>query len=309
MKLSRRSGYALLIFSGILILTITEFYYNSIEITIAGLIFSVLGLETGSGIFVDQAVAFGRRFRISGKMVGLIVLSFGASIDELFLSLTAAFEKFGEISVGNIQGSNIITFIVFLVLAPYILRKKGERFITETLMLAVIYSFLVLFTFVFVGSLYVGLVLLSLFAIYVVVSSKDEPRSTPKVDESHFSPLLMIWGFTFLLLASIELVKVVNSFSGYLDLSLFSSGFIFAGVTGSIPELFILGNALRRKESDMSIGVVYGSTLFKATLVLGLSMTITYVSLDPALYTYYAMLVMLGIATAMILLFRYRRQA
>jgi cation:H+ antiporter len=291
------------IFTGIIILILIDFYSDFILFSAIGLLISVLGLWIGSDFFVDQAVFFGERFSISGKMVGLVILSLAASIDELVLSLTAAFERYGEISIGNVQGSNIITFFVFLAISPFILKRRYEHFTKETLMLSLVYLALIYFTFTKLASFYVGAILVAVFIIYLAVARTGAPRSNINEITGHFSLPRATFGFALLFFASYELVKVVTAFSSFLDLSLFTSGFIFAGVSGSLPELFILASAIGKRQRDMSIGVVYGSTLFKVSLVLGLSMLVTYVDLGPALYTYFIMLIL--ILAGSLLIIRY----
>ncbi|MEM0155943.1 MAG: hypothetical protein QW597_05010 [Thermoplasmataceae archaeon] len=293
MRTLPRDLIAGIIFAGIIILIIVDYYSRSILFATIGLLISVIGLWIGSEFFVDQAIFFGKRFKVSGKLVGLVLLSIGASIDEFILSLTAAFERYGEISLGNIQGSNIITFIVFIGIAPFILKRRREGFTVETLMLLILYITLICFTFSGLSSFYVGTILVAVFIIYIVASGKRVPGDYANVIAGRFSWLRSLFGIVLLFLASEQMVMVVNFFSTNLSLSLFTSGFIFAGITGSIPELFILLSAIRKRQSDMSIGVVYGSTIFKVSLVLGSAMMVTYVNLGPALYTYFIMLILI----------------
>jgi len=300
-----KNPFAVIILSGLLLSIFLEIVNASIFIPIFGIVLSVLGLEIGSDYFVEQSISAGSKFKIPEKYVGTLILSIGASIDELFLSLTAAVEKFGEISVGNIQGSNIFTFLMFVILAPFVLRKVKGKFSTETVILITIYIAFSLLAFVAVPSFYVGIALLAVFVLYVFkIRSHNETTLPQKPSIITFSWLFLALGIILLFLSSYELVRVVNILSGYLHLSLFASGFIFAGLVGSIPEIFIFSSALRKKKGDIGAGVVYGSTIYKVTLVLGLSMTVTTVAMRPALLTYFLMIGLLALGTLVLIVFQ-----
>ena len=142
MRYLSRNSYAILILVGLLLIFYFEISLESLWITSLGIVLSLLGLEIGSDFFVEQSISAGTKFNLSGRVVGSVILSIGASIDELFLSLTAALEKLGEISIGNIQGSNLFTFVIFLLLAPLALRSNTSKFHIETILLVVAYLIL-----------------------------------------------------------------------------------------------------------------------------------------------------------------------
>lgn len=305
MKYLSRNSYAILILAGLLLIIYFEFSLKSLLITILGIILSLLGLEVGSDFFVEQSISAGAKFNLSGKVVGSVILSIGASIDELFLSLTAAFEKLGEISIGNIQGSNLFTFVVFLLLAPLALKNAPSKFRVETILLVVAYLILSIFAYTEIASVYVGIALLSIFAIYLyAMGTGNASKPSPEIAVFRFSWIYLLLGIFLLFLSSYELVRVVDNLAAYLHLSLFTSGFIFAGITGSVPEIFIFTSALRKRRDEISTGVIFGSTIYKVCLVLGLSMIITTIALKPAILTYYAMIALLAISVPVLLLSR-----
>jgi cation:H+ antiporter len=300
-----RNSYAILILVGLLLIFYFEISLESLWITSLGIVLSLLGLEIGSDFFVEQSISAGTKFNLSGRVVGSVILSIGASIDELFLSLTAAFEKLGEISIGNIQGSNLFTFVIFLLLAPLALRSNTSKFHIETILLVVAYLILSFLAYTEIASVYVGIALLSIFAIYLfAMRSGKASKPSAEVAVFRFSWIYLFFGIFLLFLSSYELVRVVDSLAAYLNLSLFTSGFIFAGLTGSVPEIFIFASAMRKKRGEISTGVIFGSTIYKVCLVLGLSMMITTIALKPAILTYYAMIVLLVISVPVILLSR-----
>src|SRR6056297_3651617 len=67
----------------------------------------VLALAKGSSLFVDSAVKIANWFNMPTLVIGLTVVAFGTSAPEFSVTLLSAYQGMGDISVGNIVGSNI----------------------------------------------------------------------------------------------------------------------------------------------------------------------------------------------------------
>ena len=63
-------------------------------------------LFIGAEILVRGSASIALRVGLSNLMVGLTVVAFGTSSPELVVSLKAALAQQGDISVGNVVGSN-----------------------------------------------------------------------------------------------------------------------------------------------------------------------------------------------------------
>ncbi len=68
---------------------------------------SIIVVGFGAGSMVDSASRIAKRFGVSELIIGLTVVAFGTSAPEFAVTLYSAFEGQGDISVGNIVGSNI----------------------------------------------------------------------------------------------------------------------------------------------------------------------------------------------------------
>ncbi len=73
-----------------------------------------LALSFGAWLFVKSAVWIADEFQIPKMVIGLTIVAVGTSLPELATSLVAAFRKHGEISVGNIIGSNIFNILFIM---------------------------------------------------------------------------------------------------------------------------------------------------------------------------------------------------
>ena len=68
---------------------------------------SILVVGFGASVMVEAAGRIAKRLGVSELIIGLTVVAFGTSAPEFAVTLYSAFEGKGDISVGNIVGSNI----------------------------------------------------------------------------------------------------------------------------------------------------------------------------------------------------------
>jgi len=73
-----------------------------------------IALSLGAWMFVKSAVWIAEEFDIPKMVIGLTIVAVGTSLPELATSLVAAFRKHGEISVGNIIGSNVFNILFIM---------------------------------------------------------------------------------------------------------------------------------------------------------------------------------------------------
>ncbi len=71
-------------------------------------------LSLGAWLFVEGAVWIAEALGVPKLVVGLTVVALGTSLPELAASLVAAFRRHGDISVGNIIGSNIFNILFIM---------------------------------------------------------------------------------------------------------------------------------------------------------------------------------------------------
>ena len=83
---------------------------KNLQLVLAGSI----ALSVGAWLFVKSAVWIAEEFDIPKMVIGLTIVAVGTSLTELATSLVAAFRKHGEISVGNIIGSNIFNILFIM---------------------------------------------------------------------------------------------------------------------------------------------------------------------------------------------------
>lgn len=75
------------------------------------IIIGIAALTLGARWIVDSASEISRRLGVPELILGLTIVALGTSLPELATSLVAAIKKEGDISVGNIIGSNIFNMM------------------------------------------------------------------------------------------------------------------------------------------------------------------------------------------------------
>ncbi|RMF69978.1 MAG: sodium:calcium antiporter [Calditrichaeota bacterium] len=71
----------------------------------------ITGLSFGADWTITSAVEISRQFGVSELLLGLTAVAIGTSLPELATSLVAALKNEGDISIGNIIGSNIFNMM------------------------------------------------------------------------------------------------------------------------------------------------------------------------------------------------------
>lgn len=91
-----------------------EIKKNNIWLDILFIVFGLGLLVWSSDLFVDKAVYFAKMFGLSEAVIGLTIVAIGTSMPELATSVIAAIKGEGDISLGNVVGSNIFNILAII---------------------------------------------------------------------------------------------------------------------------------------------------------------------------------------------------
>ena len=88
-------------------------------------------LARSSSKFVDAAADIARVFGISPLVIGVVIIGFGTSAPELFVSAMSGISGHAEISLGNAYGSCVFTWAIRSDPAPSeertVVSESGEQ--------------------------------------------------------------------------------------------------------------------------------------------------------------------------------------
>lgn len=257
------------------------------DILLNSLIFIVSILVTAKGAIwlVDSACRIAFRFGISELVIGLTVVAFGTSAPEVGVTVLAALRGAGDISVGNVVGSNIVNFTMILggtaifgaLLTPGgVIRRDGPFLLAVTLLFGVLLYDDLLRTFD-------AIVLLVLFVTYLVwLFIKREPIGE-EVDTGPmkwYDPFLAIFGLAMILGGAHFMVESAIVLARLAGLSEWVIGATIVAFGTSAPEMATSLVAAIKGKHAMSLGNLYGSNIFNLLLVLGIAGSINNLTID-----------------------------
>lgn len=252
----------------------------------------LLLLLGGGDVMVRGASALARRLGVSPLAIGLTVVAFGTSAPELAVNITAALRDSGEISFGNIFGSNMAN--IGLIVAATALFKPLHvqspvivRELPMMMLATAVAAVLGLDSWVRGGpDLYDrsdGLILLLLFTVFIYYTINDviaqRRERTPEQDEpelgsSHGVPaglaltavglVTLVYGAQLTVDGAVGLARAMGVSEAIIGLTIVAIG-------TSLPELAASLVATAKGHPDLAIGNVVGSNIFNLLLVLGAS--------------------------------------
>lgn len=247
---------------------------------------SLVVLYFGANALVRGAASVAERLGVSSLVVGLTVVAFGTSTPELIVSIQAATDGLGGISIGNVVGSNIANIGLILGLSALIYPLKAHmqliRFDAPVMILTAL-LFLVLFLDQKIGRIE-GLVFLSGiigYTVFNVIKSRKEQQklvinefeeSVPKVSRHWgLDVLFIVIGLAALMIGSEFLVKNAVGLARLIGMSEAVIGLTIVAVGTSTPELATSIVAAFKKQPDIAIGNVVGSNIFNILGILGVA--------------------------------------
>ncbi len=248
--------------------------FTQIIILVIGLVL----LYFGSELLVRGASSTALMFAVKPVIVGLTIVSFATSAPELLVSLVAALKGSGDISVGNILGSNVINIALVLGISAIIRKVTIKKQINKFDL-----PFMIVISIIFwiqcldnkIGYLD-GIILLTLLFIYLLISifnAKIKDKNDIKIDKS-LKKFLKNAGFIIIGIFSLAyganlVVQNAILIAKTIGLSEVFIGISIVALGTSLPELATSAVAAAKGESDISVGNVVGSNIFNICLVMG----------------------------------------
>jgi cation:H+ antiporter len=239
------------------------------------------GLWAGASGFVAGASRIARRIGFSGLVVGLTVVAFGTSAPEFAVTLDAALTAKGDISVGNVVGSNVFNLglilggaalVRSLPVVPGLLRRDGATLLGATVLV-----------FGLLADLHVsrleGIVLLALLVGYLLVlvrsgvMDEDDPDATVAV--GWLDAVRLVGGLALIVAGAHLLVLAASDLARAAGLTEWVIGVTIVAAGTSLPEFVTSVVAVRRGRSGISAGNLVGSCIFNFFGVLGLAAVVS----------------------------------
>lgn len=250
---------------------------------ITGGIAGIALLYYGAEFLIKGGVSIALKLRIPSLIIGLTLVAFGTSAPELVVSVDASLKGIGDISIGNVLGSNICNIALIMglsaVIAPLAVQKKLLRFDLPLLSVASILFAVFCFFSQGVnrwqgGIFFAGIIAYTLYSIYSGKkdgADADDEVSNSKIYPYYLAAIFVIGGLLGLVAGAKLFVNAAIFIAKAGGISDAVIGLTVVALGTSLPELATSVVAAIKGEQDIAIGNVIGSNIFNILCILGIA--------------------------------------
>ena len=240
------------------------------------LLVSIIVIGKGAVWLVDAAARVAKHFGISELVIGLTVVAFGTSAPEFGVTILAAIRGMGDISVGNIVGSNIFNLGFILGGTAIIHSLKTSRTIVFRDGMFLLFGGILLSVFLWDLTLskIEGIILFTLLVLYLLyLYFKKETIETEEPTHAMYrwDPILLFVGIGLVIVGSHFLVESAVSIARFMGVSDWVIGATIIAAGTSAPEFATSLTAAMKSRYGMSVGNLIGSDIFNLFGVLGVA--------------------------------------
>jgi cation:H+ antiporter len=251
-------------------------------------ILAVLGLLAGIALLayssdkaVEHSASLASRLGISPLMIGLVIVSLGTDLPEIFNSIISSAIGHGNINVGDSFGSILaqITLVLGLVaiLGVTFKVKRAEIIVIgacEILALIAAVSVVEKGYISRMNALFLVASWPLLMLIIKNIMKKDHPIINTDRKLYHHIAIALI-GYMGIAAGAYIVINSVITLSAALKINEYIISFFVVGIGTSLPELVVDLTAIRKKQYELAIGDAIGSCVVDASLSVGIGPLIT----------------------------------
>ena len=286
------------------------FYWVLIYVVLASL---VVFLSIKLSTYVDL---LDKKTKVSGALLGGILLAGVTSLPELFTSLTGTIiVGDNKLVLGNIMGSDFFDIMIFgvvyfLFFKRFTQGKVGKQHYLTCIFTALMLIAVTVAAFVFNKNGWLlgwfnpmSIVIIAIYVLSVIFTPKTEEKEKQEEVQTKLT-VKQIWillaVFSLVLIgASIGVTMVTEQIVTGFDIGHTFGGSLFLGVATSLPEVTATISLCRKKNFDAAYGDILGSCVFNI-IILAFADAISFKA--GPLYTINSDSFMLMIGTAFCLL-------
>lgn len=252
-------------------------------------------LVKGADWFVEGAASIADRFGIPQIIIGLTIVALGTSAPEAAISISAALKGSGDLTIGNVFGSNILNVLVILgctaIITPLAVQQTTYRY-------EIPFVVAITFLLTFLGrdgqiGLTDGLILWGLliaFLVYLLLMAKSGAITMDEEERDQTAPLgklciLTVLGSGLIVLGSDVTVDSATELAQIFGLSDRLIGLTVVAIGTSLPELITSITAGLKGKADIAIGNIIGSNIFNVLFVVGTAALITPITFAMQFFT------------------------
>ena len=253
------------------------------------IVICILVIAQGAAWLVESAARLARRLGMSELVIGLTIVAMGTSAPESGVTILAAIQDKGDISIGNIVGSNIFNLGLILGSIAVFRSLKTNRTLVVRDGFFLLFGTLLLMFFLrdlqlemFEGGILLGL--LFSYIIYIYRNKEPLAEEAPEGELRWWDPPLLLVGMVCVLGGSHFLVESGVALATILGLSEWIIGVTIIAAGTSTPEFATALVAVLKDRHGISVGSLIGSDIFNMYGVLGLAGIIHEMTVDSEVF-------------------------
>ncbi|PKL85504.1 MAG: sodium:calcium antiporter [Ignavibacteriae bacterium HGW-Ignavibacteriae-1] len=266
------------------------------------LYFGADGLVGGSA-----RIAF--KMGIKPLIVGLTIVAFGTSSPELVVSINANLAGSGDITLGNVIGSNICNIGLIVGITALIKPiNVSLQIVRKDIIIMCGVSVLPILMLIDgqIGRIE-GVILILLLIVYLwynifIVSKQGNPEADTEIDSivKKSKPMWMniafiIGGLALLIVGANLFVEHAVEIARFFNISESVIGLTIVAIGTSLPELATSVVASIKGESDISLGNIVGSNIFNILAILGIAAVINPINFGNITYIDLSIMMMFAV--------------
>lgn len=264
---------------------------------------AIVLLYFGAEFALESAEKIGLALGFSPLVIGLLIVGFGTSLPEFFVSQLACYRGESEIALGNVVGSNIANLFLILgvsgvISSLYITAREIKiQFYFHIAITLLLSYFLLQPKITWSAAAAFG----AFFGFYLFdtfrqmkrdrgeMGDLENPRESHKIHLKDYG--LLILGFVFLYFGGELLVSSGTKIALSIGISSYVVSAVFVAFGTSFPELVTaIMTAKKGKNTDIIVGNIIGSNIFNVAFVLG-SVSFYNIDISSKFYTEIAVLI------------------
>lgn len=252
-------------------------------------------LVYGADFFVEGCSSIAKSLRVPSIIIGLTIVALGTSAPEAAVSITASLNGNNDISIGNCIGSNFFNLLVVAGLCALFKPLPVQSDILKrdfpfNLLITALLLFLSVDTLLGGQSNTLGkidgIILFALYILFMIILIRSalKNRTTMEDDVKVFplwkSIIFIICGCIAIIYGGDLVVDNATIIAKFFKMSDTLIGLTIVAMGTSLPELVTSIVASKKGEVDLAMGNVIGSNIANILVVLGLSASLSPMSVN-----------------------------
>lgn len=258
----------------------------------------------GSRVAVRHAAVLSAGSRIPPFVIGVTLIAIGTDLPEIANSVVASLASHGDLVAGNAVGSTIAQVTLVLGAVPFLagrfeIDRRSVIAVGVVIVIAMAIGVLALAdgTLSRIDGLVLVITWIAAFAaVWRFLPRTGEP--TLPLDRGISIRLAKVVGGLIVVgLGATAAVRGMIDLASMLAVSEYVVSFFGSSLGTSLPELVVAVTAVRRGETELAMGDVFGASLSDATLAMGLGPLVAPVAVSrvTTMGSAIAILVMVGV--------------